>query len=161
MSTNEDDLRERLGLPSEYEKEDRAEEAWVGAVLRQVGWTNEQVRWKKNELKEGFTWDWFNGDDIVGCRVGSCPRSQRLDLEALFRNTNRCSIVPEYRLFRERDPGHESALLFNIFGLGKWVATDIPIVNETLISIPLAVGQQFNLVPFSNFFKHRWDDSHE
>ncbi len=158
--SDEADLRARLGLPSDYERQDRAEEAWIGAVLRQVGWSSDQVKSIKRELQEAFTWDWFNGEAIVDIRLGSCG-AMRLDIDKLFKKPNTTDIVSAYKNFRDLDPDGSSALLFRLFDLGQWIATDLTIEGRSTITIATPSIGEFYLVPFTDFFKDRWDDSHE
>ncbi len=150
-----DDVMEQLGIGplSREQKVDNFETSTIAAVLRQMGWTQPEIRGLQSDLGPGFSWGWFNELGVVGARCGS-TREFRFRFEELVTKPSSHEIVAA---FREFIAGYDypACLIFHVYDHGRWVATNLQTSEDTSIHV-VAGGLKFNILPFAEFFMNRW-----
>lgn len=146
-----------FGADSEDEKQEAFEESTLKLVLGQLGWDAAKIRNEKSELGPNFGWDWFNGEDLVkpDVRSGRCMRFTFFDLLTKPRNHEITALWVGNLMANQSAEGN--IFIFKVFQYGRWVATDLELRDTPYLHVDDGLGNEFNIVPFTNFFKSRWN----
>jgi hypothetical protein len=153
-----------FGRQTEQERQESFEASTLSLVLRQLGWSNGQARKYQNDLAEGFGWDWFNELATLEMIVGS-TRIPEFNFEALWLKPRKHPITEAWQEFEDRKllQGLTGALVFRCVGLGRLVATNLPIDDEThtFINVARDPRQPYCVLPFTDFFTPWKDDRND
>lgn len=150
-----------FGADSEDEKQEAFEESTLKLVLGQLGWDSGKIRGEKSELGPNFGWGWFNGEDLIkpDVRSGRCLRFTFFDLLTKPRNHEITKLWQDNLAEYRSDEGN--IFIFKVFQHGRWVATDLDLSGGICLTpflhVDDGVGTSFNVTPFTNFFKSRWN----
>jgi hypothetical protein len=125
----------------------------LALVLRQLGHTTKAVHGFRAQYGDMFNWDWFNGENFCGARVGS-TREFSYNFFDLLLCPHKCPVTDEFRAFKG-DSSDPCCLIFAVYGYGRWVATNLATAEDPSLHVALK-DFRFNVLPFPKFFQNRW-----
>ena len=131
------------------ERDERFEVSTIAASLQLLGWDKKAIASAKDQLGDEFNWSWFNGESGLEVTCGS-GRDFRFSFDDFFLRPTKHAVVQAALEFSATISPKPWAYIFNVYGQGRMVASNV--VFRNLTHIHVAVEQTVNIYKIKDFF---------
>lgn len=124
------------GVRLDESKDDRFEVSTLKLLLGWLGMPRREVLRLAQEHGEAFTWEWFNAEGWIDPQVGS-GKDFRFGFEEFFTKPKKHPVVQACLDFQEANvpPGDPWIFIFNVYGVGRLAATNLPLEGATFVQV--------------------------